>query len=409
MVKGSIAYENWKAAIRGVSSKGALEFPLFTDAHITGGIAEGCGPHQLINTVPPPSTMLQPAVVLRLEYHLDEDPSDRNMDKTNIERYHGGWLNDEIAALISLCLGIRLKAGGCTRRFDVDEDPKGRPQAFEAHKNPILLKPTGYTPILPRALGTHCLNDASSLLSKFPDLPPLGAVALIRGARLYQDALWIAESEPALAWVMLVSALEAAAGYWRAAKESPVERLRASKPKLVEQLTQIGGEDLVSEVASQIADSLGATRKFMDFILTFLPAPPQERPPAWNQLSWGRKDMEKSLRKIYDWRSRALHGGIPFPLPMCDPPWLFDNVVGEIPMGLATGTQSAVWVAEDTPMLLHTFEYIARHVLLSWWESMLPVNDEEKSQLSQPAAAATEVHICDMGSEGDTTHGTEIV
>jgi hypothetical protein len=47
----------------------------------------------------------------------------------------------------------------------------------------------------------------------------------------------------------------------------------------------------------------------------------------------------------------------------------------EKPLGLATGTRGAVWVAEDTPMLLHTFEYIARKALLKWWESML-VSDE---------------------------------
>jgi len=37
-------------------------------------------------------------------------------------------------------------------------------------------------------------------------------VALTRAARLYQDALWMIESEPSLAWLLLVSAIETAFG-----------------------------------------------------------------------------------------------------------------------------------------------------------------------------------------------------
>ena len=29
-----------------------------------------------------------------------------------------------------------------------------------------------------------------------------------------------------------------------------------------------------------------------------------------------------------------------------------------------------VWLEEDIPLLLHTFEYITRETLLSWWRSM---------------------------------------
>lgn len=31
----------------------------------------------------------------------------------------------------------------------------------------------------------------------------------------------------------------------------------------------------------------------------------------------------------------------------------------------------AVWNKDDMPMLLHTFEYITRHVLLNWWRSLI--------------------------------------
>ena len=288
------------------------------------------------------------------------------MDRTDAKRYHGGELSDEIAALVALCLGIRFKSGGYTRRFDPNGDPKGRPVAFNTHKNPVLLRPTSHPPVLPRALGEHRLQDAV-ILGQFNGLGPQDAMALVRASRLYQDAVWIAESQPELAWVMLVSAVEAAAGHWKATEESPQERLRASRPDLEKLLEAKGGRKLVSRVAEQIADYMGSTKKFIDFVLEFMPEPPSKRPPEHAQHPWDRKGMKKSLRTIYRWRSRALHGGTPFPWPMCQAP----IGLGEKPNGLATHAYGAVWVAKDTPMLLHTFEYIFRGALVNRWKSML--------------------------------------
>jgi N-methylhydantoinase B/oxoprolinase/acetone carboxylase alpha subunit len=47
------------------------------------------------------------------------------------------------------------------------------------------------------------------------------------------------------------------------------------------------------------------------------------------------------------------------------------SATSETPSGVwtAKGATSA-WNAEDTPMLLHTFEYIVRNALQNWWESM---------------------------------------
>ena len=80
--------------------------------------------------------------------------------------------------------------------------------------------------------------------------------------------------------------------------------------------------------------------------------------------------MKDALMMIYDYRSRALHDGTPFPKPMCEPPELIDNRNSEAPSGLAVGTLGAVWKREDLPMLLHTFEYIARNAILNWWRAV---------------------------------------
>jgi len=225
--------------------------------------------------------------------------------------------------------------------------------------------------VLPRALGRRSLRE-TTLIASFPELAPRDAVALVRAARLYQDAIWIAESEPNLSWVMFVSAIETAAGHWRSAADPPVDRLKASKPDLARLLEEAGGEELALKVANQISDYMGATKKFVDFALEFMPEPPIQRPSESFQHPWEQRVMKESLRKIYDWRSRALHSGTPFPFPMCEPPYRDGNEFAEKPMGLATMAGSAVWVIKDTPMLLHTFEYIVRHVLLKWWEAMLP-------------------------------------
>jgi hypothetical protein len=115
---------------------------------------------------------------------------------------------------------------------------------------------------------------------------------------------------------MLVSALETGAAQWRKDQESPIDRLEVSKPKLVELLRKTGIPELPEKVAYLIADSLGAKKKFIDFVIEFMPNAPEKRPPEWIQLDWSKSSMKKILSKIYDYRSKALHGGTPFPGPM---------------------------------------------------------------------------------------------
>ena len=57
---------------------------------------------------------------------------------------------------------------------------------------------------------------------------------------------------------------------------------------------------------------------------------------------------------------------------MCKPPFRQESweAVAEKPIGLAMSYLGGTWLAEDTPMLLHTFEYLARKALLSWWDTL---------------------------------------
>lgn len=356
--------------LRGDASGDAFEYPLYSDTSFVSELRDGYGPYQVLNAVRPPQLGSDvPALYLRVEVFLKDDLP--RMDKTDADRYHGGSIQDEIAALLSLSLGCRLKSGGATRWFRLGGDPRGWPYSFGdvLGKRPALTANARGT-VLPRASAQRVLEDASRV-KRLPDLDPRQAVALVRCARMYQEAVWVAENDPELAWLLLVSAVETAANQWRADTEAPLERLRASRPEVEELLKSHGFEVILEPLAELLAPYLGSTKKFVDFLITFLPAPPAARPPSFAQVPWAVPDLRGRLRTVYQYRSRALHAGTPFPGPMCIPPQGRGPDAEEKPLGLAAAMLGGVWVEEDLPMMLHTFEFLAHGALLRWWDAML--------------------------------------
>lgn len=263
---------------------------------------------------------------------------------------------------------------------------------------PIFFRPTSTrmlgqrAAIIPRA--TTRLELRADQLAAFPRVQPNAATALVRAARLYRDALWIAETEPELAWLLLVSALEVAAVFHQA--ELPhVGVLRASKPELVKRLDAID-TSLADEVAASLSRELRATARFLAFMIQFLPEPPAERPPEdwkWTRVDWSAKPMKKALEQVYKLRSLALHEGIPFPPPMSQPPFVGErdwSAPSETVLGNAAASLGGVWTAADLPMSLHTFEFVCRGALLRWWKHLTEPNASgEGSGESIPGAAAS--------------------
>jgi hypothetical protein len=366
--RGPLIQENWLRAQSGPSK--AYEAPIYTDARIIGMLTEGLGPYQFFNTVPTNDHFYaaRPAIVFRWAHYLTwEAPK---WDETNDEGYHGGSIDDEAAALLSVCLGMRAQAADLSREFGVDGDPRGLPIAYGGDGHVPTLPPIGRSQIIPSAGGKHSL-DGLTLLSTIPKLAPATAVALVRAARLYQAALWISEADPNQAWILLASAVEAAADTWDQQAHSPVESLTGWNPSLVKLLQKHGGDELAQKVAEKISRITGSTRKFVSFLRTYRPPPPDVRPPTWCQLDWQDEAFERSLKTVYRHRSAALHGGAPFPAPMCWAPMRFDPAVAERSAG-AAGTGSHTWAADDLPMHLHMFAYIVRHSILNWWKSCSP-------------------------------------
>ena len=382
---GPIFYQNWLAHISRQELRLTYEAPLFTDAHVTGTIESESdaplGPYKLINVVSLDAPLVaRPAIILRADSYLDYAQTSP-MRETNDENYHGGGLIDEIAALMSLHCGIRLQGGEVNREFRVGSDSKGVPSYLgEIFKRSPQLPgklPRQTSFVLPSAIGTHALRGDLEKFRRIPLFDPSSAVALVRSARLYQQAVWIAETDPEYGWLLFVSAVEVAANHWRQSNRSNLERLKASKPQLLALLEEKGDEDFTRKIADEVVPYMGATNKFISFLLKFLPDVPPERPSKYFQLNWSKTALRKTLNKVYEYRSRALHGGTPFPAPMCDTARCFDNssVVSEIPFGGnieggVVGMKGSSWRNKDVPMLLHTFEYIVRNALNKWWQAL---------------------------------------
>jgi hypothetical protein len=294
------------------------------------------------------------------------------MSITSADGWHGGWLPDELAALISLALGIRCRAGGETRAFRLDGDPKGEPVEF-AH-TPPYRPPLRRPPVLPRVLERHDLADLAGRLPLYVALDSSQARTLLRSARAYQEGIWIAEGDPEQAWLRLISSIETAADYWFHDDVSDVEVVEAARPELAKILIDVGGTDHLAQVAAELAPTMRATKKFLSFVEQFLPAPPDDRPDPAFQVDWSENAMKAATRKIYSYRSKSLHTASPFPGPMLEGPtrYAHDKPVAEKALGLGAAYGNHTWTAGDLPMLLHTFEHIVRGALLNWWESLAP-------------------------------------
>jgi hypothetical protein len=284
-----------------------------------------------------------------------------------VSRYHGGWLGDELTALCSLAMGVRLKSGGVSRYFDTGNS-KGRPCAdTEVPPSPLPKRQRSW--VVPRAHGEHNIQHALvPRLASYPGLQPHEAITLVRSARLYQDAIWMAESEPELAWLLMVSAIEVVATHHQVESFAAKEILRSALPDLCTELVGAGGEELVERCAGHMSRHLRATNRFLSFLLDYLPSAPPRPGERVVEIEWTPSSLKKSFGKIYNYRSLALHDGTPFPRPMCDPPSL-GGFHQERPAGIAAGYGDAAWLVSDCPMLLHVFEHITRNAVLAWWDA----------------------------------------
>ena len=262
---------------------------------MTGEALDGLGPYSLFNALgslgPRDAVSVGLGVVLRVEHHLPHVPLDPvDYERTFKDHYVGAApLSDQVACLLSLALGARFRSGGETRSFDIGApDVRGRP-ILATHQAPTMTPPFRGS-VLPDVAGrTVLLGEAVTVLAALPRLSADDATQVLRASRLYRQALWIADEDPELSWLLLVSAAEVGATHWAAHNGEPAARLEDAMPALADLLRERGGPDLVVATAGHLTHLIRATVRFLHFVTTFGGEAPPGRPEyKWTQVDWAR-------------------------------------------------------------------------------------------------------------------------
>jgi len=370
---GTDAWRNWNAFSDGKPESENADDELYSDRRFVGGPLT-LGPHTLSailrrdHNAPLPRVGLAVRLHVGVHEYLTPDVVvDGELAEANSDAYHGGNASDEIAALVSLILGVRLRVAGTAQLSGIHEQGKaGTPIHLEVM--PLAHPGRPGREFIPDTSTRPAHLDRLDRLASFPHLEETAQVQLVRAARAYAAGLWWANEDQNQSWLHLVTAVEIGANYRQTVLAKPVELIEKLWPELWAAL-QPSDESVRVNVSKLLAQQIRATKKFIDFLVQCAPDAPDLRPP-FGDLDWTK--MADHARRIYGHRSAALHSGKPFPLPMLEQPRQEENGANqEVPFGLTTGGLGGIWAAIEAPMLLGTFEYIARGALLTWWDELI--------------------------------------
>lgn len=366
--RGALVHENNEQRSAAVKEHLRYEVALYSDVMVQGE-ARGVGPYDLLNAVSTqtPEYAIDVAIFARVSLHGEQwyrGDESRQVGEA-VSRYHGGSHDEELAAILSLALGIRLKSGAPTRMF-FPSDPLGRPQSDQ--RRPIAyLRPRLGQPILALPRQDPKLESSARALRAFMHAKPAFSVAFAKAARQYQEGIWVAESDPERAWLSLINAIETAAVHEQHGDDEPAIVLRRVRKPLAKLLEH--DETLLKKVAKELSRTFKATDRFVTFLLKFCPGPPPKRPPVGaGQIEWTREGLTDVFSTLYDARSRVLHDGTGFPSPMCTPPLKVDgwDAGEERPCALGYSHLGTRWLPEEVPSTLASFHYIVQAALMNW-------------------------------------------
>lgn len=365
-----LSYKNCKQFQSKNKFFGIFEFIIYSDSRFTDEI-KGDFVYSFLNMIPFETVGVKPTLTVRALSALDTARMSFIDKKPNTDDFHGGWLSDELAALVSLKLGVRAHAGSNVREYDSHTPDYGRPRAEQNPPPPLMSKGSLVVPSAKKNIEISQLR----LINDIYKLSEKDFNSLIKSARNFQDSLWICESSPNLAWLLMVSALEVAAGSWDSSKGDKVERFKASKPKFFARLSELKVDGLIEDIAKEFDGTFGATKKFCDFCVNFFPDAPLIRPES-GQIVWTEKNLLNIFRSVYNARSLALHAGKPFPQPMCSPPENYYGLAEQAvcppnshftPLKASLG---ASWSHKEAPINLNLFFHMTHSILNKWWESL---------------------------------------
>ncbi|AHJ76816.1 hypothetical protein [Kosakonia sacchari] len=365
-----LSYKNCKLFQAKIDSFEIFEFIIYSDSRFTDEV-KGNLVYSFLNMIPFETVGVRPTLTVRALSALNTTKLSFMDEKPNSDDYHGGWLSDEIAALVSLKLGVRAHAGSNVREYEGSQLDYGRPRAEQNPPPPLMSKGSLIVPSAQKYIEISQLK----LINDIYKLSEKDFNSLIKSARNFQDSLWICESSPNLAWLLMVSALEVAAGNWDSSRGDKVERFKASKPQLFDRLLDLKFDGLIEEIATEFEGTFGATKKFCDFCVNFLPDAPPIRPKS-GKIEWTEDNLLNIFKSVYKLRSLALHAGKPFPQPMCSPP---DNYFGLAEQAILPPTSNftplkstlgASWSHKEAPINLNVFFHMTHSILNKWWKSL---------------------------------------
>lgn len=343
------------------------EYALYSDARMTGNdkIPGPLGVELAFAMGPDRVGCVQLGLILRVMDHLmDHSPEPYVPEKKEDGSYVGGDIADEVASLMSLVLSRRIRSGGVVRQCVSSDEPLGRPMMWNVA--PHLAEPR-HRAILPGVADQVLIDPVREYLEHYGRLGAADAVAVLRAAHQYADAIWWADADPRIAWFKLFGALEAAAGRWDACEHrTPAEQLQRRHPRLHGRLAK-HAPAAVEIVAEEFSRVIGAENRLIEFVLKFEPGPPDVR-PQYSRVAWG--ELRGALSILWGHRSADVHGGAPFPRPLCEAPYEVEGVPAETFIGGSMSAGNSSWPATELPMHLHVFADLVARTLRAWWRSL---------------------------------------
>ncbi|MFG2790437.1 hypothetical protein [Streptomyces sp. NPDC048419] len=252
-----------------VQSEG-WEYLLYSDSMLIGEEEGSVGPFRFFLTGAAVGSQPTGQLILRIRHaHPKPEPTGGEFPAVALKR-RKWWLgldpDEEIAALPSLALGIRLRSGGPVRRFRPTEDPAGVPHMYKHHAPglvPVRHGRVQYPQVLD---ASYPLANGLNFLHKYRSLGAADAFVLAKAARQFADALWIADSDPEQAWLRLVTALEVVAVHVQTEEIDATQAFEDAYPAAAHSMKSLeGGADALPLIAKEFERLLGAGQRLRKF------------------------------------------------------------------------------------------------------------------------------------------------
>lgn len=346
--RGPALWENWRDIWFGDFVRITHDYAFYTDSFVQGLALTGERPYELYASETPRQRVRRArvGVILHAERSQSRRMRGRGEDQETLFAIETGAAGEDgqMAALISLALGVRMRSGGMI----------GRAGRLVMHHQEPYLFPTPDQPLAPSFIRDGAvpadLKEADPFLQRYVRLNGADALTLTRACRSYQQATWVAEGDPAQSWLHLVSAAETCASALREKVESD-SLFKEYEPELAERAWKDWPRNLYRRLSSTFGQTHRSTRLFVRFLMNHGSAESKLTP----ELLGGH------LKQVYAARSAELHKGVHMPYAMLR---RSDNEEGTVLKG---DTPVSVEITPEVSYLsLNAFAKIVRFAILKW-------------------------------------------